>query len=267
MAFNLKTWVDRISEYPTRRTLTKEDGSTELVTVTREEGTVSQEGDAFNAETMNDLETRIAAGFDAVEESIDETNQHLANAIDDTQNIINENYKTTQKSIEDLRTTTDKSIAKTNENVNDLDNSTQRSIKAVNDNIDAVTSRMDAFVDKNNIAISENSIESVNAGSGSWLSNGTTQLSLSPGTYILQASVTFPSNTTGKRQIAIMDYTNSKNYAVQSSGATNGALDMTTTYFMKLTKTTAVRLAYYQNSGSTLSLTSGKIRALKLCDA
>ena len=35
MAFNMKTWVDRITEYPTRRRLRKEDGSDELVTVSR----------------------------------------------------------------------------------------------------------------------------------------------------------------------------------------------------------------------------------------
>lgn len=67
MAFGFvkKTWKDRISEYPTRRTLTKEDGSTELVTVSRSEGTVSQEGDAFSAENMNDLESRV---YDAISE-------------------------------------------------------------------------------------------------------------------------------------------------------------------------------------------------------
>ena len=214
----------------------------------------------INATNLDHMDSQIQTNANAIEEQ----ENLIASVERDTKEYVDERIQTTQKSIEDLRTTTDKSIAKTNENVNDLDSSTQKSIKGLNDNIDAVTRRMDAF--ENNIAISENSIESVNAGSGSWLSNGTTQLSLSPGTYILQASVTFPSNTTGKRQIAIMDYTNSKNYAVQSSGATNGALDMTTTYFMKLTKTTAVRLAYYQNSGSTLSLTNGKIRALKLCD-
>lgn len=83
MAFSLKTWVDRISEYPTRRTLTKEDGSTELVTVTREEGTVSQEGDAFNAETMNDLETRIKEAFTDVEDNIAEL-YDVAHANSDT---------------------------------------------------------------------------------------------------------------------------------------------------------------------------------------
>lgn len=64
MQFEKKTWKDRITEYPTRRTLTKEDGSTELVMVARSEGNVSQEGDAFNALNMNDLEERIEAGFD-----------------------------------------------------------------------------------------------------------------------------------------------------------------------------------------------------------
>lgn len=63
MSFSKKTWKDRITEYPTRRTLTKTDGSTELVTVARSEGSVSQEGDAFDASNMNDLESRIEAGF------------------------------------------------------------------------------------------------------------------------------------------------------------------------------------------------------------
>lgn len=61
--FEKKTWTDRVTEYPTRRSLTKEDGSTELVTVTRDEGSVSTEGDAFSAENMNDLEARIEAGL------------------------------------------------------------------------------------------------------------------------------------------------------------------------------------------------------------
>lgn len=58
--FSAKTWKDRVTEYPTRRVLTKTDGSKETVTVARSEGTVSQEGDAFNAANMNDLEARIA---------------------------------------------------------------------------------------------------------------------------------------------------------------------------------------------------------------
>lgn len=62
-AWAKKIWKDRKTEYPTRRTLTKTNGSQEIVTVTRNEGSVSQEGDAFSAENMNDLEERIDAGF------------------------------------------------------------------------------------------------------------------------------------------------------------------------------------------------------------
>lgn len=70
MAFEKKTWTDRITEFPTRRTLTKSDGSTELVTVARAEGTVSQEGDAFNAANMNNLETRIGNEFGKINNSL-----------------------------------------------------------------------------------------------------------------------------------------------------------------------------------------------------
>lgn len=70
MAFNLKTWVNRISEYPNRRKLTHEDGSTELVTVARAEGQISAEGNAFSAEEMNDLENRIKGGFEEVTQSL-----------------------------------------------------------------------------------------------------------------------------------------------------------------------------------------------------
>ena len=70
MAFQKKTWKDRITEFPTRRTLTKSDGSTELVTVARAEGTVSQEGDAFNAASMNDLEERISQANNDLSEQI-----------------------------------------------------------------------------------------------------------------------------------------------------------------------------------------------------
>ena len=58
MAFVKRTWVDRISEYPNRRTIN--DGyTTKVVTVGRDEGTVTEVGDAFNASNMNDLENRI----------------------------------------------------------------------------------------------------------------------------------------------------------------------------------------------------------------
>lgn len=73
MAFTKKTWKDRLTEYPTRRRLTKSDGTSELVTVSREEGEISQEGDAFSAANMNDLENRIADGLNSVKISVDTT--------------------------------------------------------------------------------------------------------------------------------------------------------------------------------------------------
>lgn len=70
MGFTKKTWKNRIAEYINRRLITMEDGSTNLVTVARDEGTISQEGDAFNAVNMNDLEDRIEAGFADVTQSL-----------------------------------------------------------------------------------------------------------------------------------------------------------------------------------------------------
>lgn len=62
MGFEKKTWKDRISQYPNRRTIN--DGIvTKTVTVGRDEGEVTQEGDAFSASNMNDLEVRIESAF------------------------------------------------------------------------------------------------------------------------------------------------------------------------------------------------------------
>lgn len=77
MAFVKKTWKNRIAEYINRRLITKEDGSSEIVTVARNEGTISQEGDAFNAANMNDLEDRIEAGFDELNTDLTKLVQKL----------------------------------------------------------------------------------------------------------------------------------------------------------------------------------------------
>ncbi len=65
--FNKKTWKDRIAEFITRRTLTYENGTTAIVTVERNEGEVSQTGDAFSASNMNDLEDRVSDEFRIIE--------------------------------------------------------------------------------------------------------------------------------------------------------------------------------------------------------
>lgn len=62
--FTEKTWKERISEYPNRRVLTKTDQSTEIVTVERSEGSITEEGDAWNATNMNAMEKRVQDGFD-----------------------------------------------------------------------------------------------------------------------------------------------------------------------------------------------------------
>ncbi len=60
MAFSLKTWVNRISEYPNRRKLTHEDGQQHgTCDRSASRGQISAEGNAFSAEEMNDLENRI----------------------------------------------------------------------------------------------------------------------------------------------------------------------------------------------------------------
>lgn len=73
MSFEKRVWENRLTEYPKRRTLTKSDNTTEVVTVTRNEGDVFQDGDKFSAENMNDLEDRIEAAFNSIASAIIET--------------------------------------------------------------------------------------------------------------------------------------------------------------------------------------------------
>ena len=62
MAFIKRLWKDRISEFPNRRTIN--DGNvTKQVTVGRDEGNITEEGDPFDASNMNDLEQRIEDAY------------------------------------------------------------------------------------------------------------------------------------------------------------------------------------------------------------
>ena len=66
MAFVKKTWKDRISEFPNRRTVN--DGyTTKQVTVGRDEGTITEAGDSFDAANLNDLEQRIEDAYGDVQ--------------------------------------------------------------------------------------------------------------------------------------------------------------------------------------------------------
>ena len=66
-----RTWVDRDSEYPTRRLLSYTDPetlqpATLQVTVTRDEGTITEVGDPWAASNTNGWESRINAAFAAL---------------------------------------------------------------------------------------------------------------------------------------------------------------------------------------------------------
>ena len=66
MAFIKRLWKDRISEFPNRRTIN--DGNvTKQVTVGRDEGNITEEGDSFDASNMNDLEQRIEDAYGDVQ--------------------------------------------------------------------------------------------------------------------------------------------------------------------------------------------------------
>lgn len=62
MSFIKKTWLDRTSEHPNRRTITNVNDPTDVKTVdiSRAEGIVSVQGSPISASALNDLEGRIA---------------------------------------------------------------------------------------------------------------------------------------------------------------------------------------------------------------
>lgn len=74
--FVRKVWQDRVSEFPLRRRLTDTtSGVSQQVTVARDEGTVTTQGDTFDAANMNGLEARIASSFTEDEAAIGDLTQ------------------------------------------------------------------------------------------------------------------------------------------------------------------------------------------------
>lgn len=61
--YERKTWKNRETEFPGRRRMTAVDGQEDVYDISREEGLVLEEGDAFDADTMNAMEGRVEAGF------------------------------------------------------------------------------------------------------------------------------------------------------------------------------------------------------------
>ena len=79
--FTPKEWKARLVEFAGRRLLRNvANGESTTYDVSRSEGQVSQEGDAFNTKNMNDLEQRIANGFANAKTNIDSLNSDLGAA-------------------------------------------------------------------------------------------------------------------------------------------------------------------------------------------
>ena len=77
--FSAKEWKARLVEFAGRRSLRNvANGETTTYDVSRSEGQVSQEGDAFNTKNMNDLEQRVANGFANAKTAVDTLNRDFA---------------------------------------------------------------------------------------------------------------------------------------------------------------------------------------------
>lgn len=66
--YEKKKWVDRQSQYPSRRKLI-ETGTDKIYEVERAEGEVTEPGNAFDAANMNDLEDRLYSAFGNLDSS------------------------------------------------------------------------------------------------------------------------------------------------------------------------------------------------------
>ena len=68
-----KTWTDEVVEYPTRYKITHADTTEEQVNIASDFGNETQAGDAWDSSVMNNLEARISAGFDSVQDVLNGT--------------------------------------------------------------------------------------------------------------------------------------------------------------------------------------------------
>ena len=79
MSFLKKIWQNRQSEHPSRRILTNVNtNDIMMVEVTRSEGEVLAEGDAFDESNMNDLENRIESAFSEEQDSINSISNRVS---------------------------------------------------------------------------------------------------------------------------------------------------------------------------------------------
>lgn len=80
--FSKKNWKDRVVEFPGRRRIRDvATGEEKVIDVSRNEGTILQEGDLYNALNMNDLERRAGEAFAALGEYVADGKTLIASAI------------------------------------------------------------------------------------------------------------------------------------------------------------------------------------------
>ena len=70
MQYNKKTWTNRETEYPNQYRMVSTNGNIANVSIIPDSGEVTVPGEEFDAATMNDMETRINNGFNAVNSDI-----------------------------------------------------------------------------------------------------------------------------------------------------------------------------------------------------
>ena len=112
--FTPKEWKARLVEFAGRRLLRNvANGESTTYDVSRSEGQVSQEGDAFNTKNMNDLEQRIADGFAKAKTNIDSLNDNGAiKGMDAREDVVYITYSTGADTVTKKLGKTDRHVIK-----------------------------------------------------------------------------------------------------------------------------------------------------------
>lgn len=254
MAFNgfsRKTWTDRVSEYPTRRILTDTTSqATQQVTVSRDEGTVTSQGDTFDAETMNNLEARIASSFTEDEAAIGNLTNLTTTEKSNLVGALNE-VKASKADIQDPEF---------------IGNPKAPTQTAGNNSTSLATT---AFVQsaKNTGFSNPSQFTAVNVTSRTSPFTDLGSFTLSKGTWLVIATINFASNASGYRA-GIISSTSGASSANYTSTAICGAApsDVTRMQIVSILQPSSDTTYYVeakQNSGSTLSC-AARVMYIKL---
>lgn len=84
--FEKREWLNRQSQFPSRRRLTEVPGVENVYEIDRAEGDIAETGNAFDADNMNDLEDRTHSAFSNLDDTdifvTDPSNVFTANRLD-----------------------------------------------------------------------------------------------------------------------------------------------------------------------------------------